>query len=148
MPLMGCAPDLDAEDYEVASVGQVSTSQEGTLIFKRNIKMHYYERGPVSEGATSGATGGALAGGLAGAAAGSSPSAVAGGALLGAALGAGLGYGVESSTRTHPGVEYHIKLNGTKENIVVTQGVKPEIPVGSKVFVITPKKMGIITIAP
>jgi len=142
LPIVGCAPDLNSDDYETAHVGQVACSEEGTVILRREVRINYYERGPVSEGATSGISTGATAGALAGAAGSDSLAGMAAGALIGAAIGGGIGYGVESATRTHPGFEYHIKLVGTKKIVVVTQGIKPDIPVGSKVLVITPQKTG------
>lgn len=140
LPLQGCSPDLNADDYDVAEIGQVHNTRKGVVVSKRSIKMHRKPKSAVSQGAVSGGALGAGGGALAGAAASGKP----GGALIGGGLGAlagGLiGYGIESKTRTQEGVEYHLKMDDTNEVIVITQGKKPEIQVGQRIMLITPKE--------
>lgn len=142
LPLAACEPDLGASDYNVENVGQLSTTKSGVVVFKREVKMHYYDQGSVSQGATTGAGTGALAGGLGGAALGQSGGSTAAGALIGAGLGAVLGYGIEKKTKTHAGIEYHIKIDKTGDVVTVSQGKEPEISVGSRVLIITPQDIG------
>ena len=140
MLLGGCTPDVDADDYEVENIGQIAATQKGVVVYRRDIKMNFTPQGQVDGGATTGAAVGGYAGAAGGAAAGGDIKSAAGGAILGAVAGSLLGYGVNQATRTRPGFEYHIKLEKTEEIIVVTQGKKPEINVGDKVLLITPKE--------
>ena len=140
LPLQGCEPDLGGSDYETENIGQLSNTQSGVVVFKREIKMHYYPQGAVSQGAVTGAAGGAVGGALIGGAAGGSGGSSVAGGLIGAGLGGLLGYAIDKKTRTHKGFEYHVKLDKSGDVVTVSQGPNPEIGVGGRVLIITPKE--------
>ncbi len=129
--LTSCAPKLGGNDYEVSSVGEISTTLKGIITATKTVKLRPDNSSKPQMGAAAGAVSGAVLG-----------SAVGGGhnmpliaAVVGGLAGGAAGHAIENKLTEQDGTEYQIKLD-TGKLISIAQGLEPRLTVGQKVLVI------------
>ncbi len=107
--------------YDSADVGRTIETTPGAVISSRPVEISGDSRnvGPLAGGAA-----GAAATGLAYGGRGSGWA-----ALLGGLIGAGAGYLVESSARSHDGIEYIVRMNDGRTVTLVQNRQKEETPI-------------------
>ena len=132
LAISACTPHLGGSDYDVQSVGQVSTTLKGIIVATRKIKIRASDN-PQQPGA------GAAIGGIGGAVAGST---IGGGnhmplvsAVVGGIAGGVAGHMIEKKIKEQDGVEYQVKLD-RGDLITIAQGVEPTLVVGQRILVI------------
>ena len=132
LAISACTPNLGGSDYDVQSVGQVSTTLKGVIVATRKIKIRASDN-PQEPGT------GAAIGGIGGAVAGST---IGGGhhmplvsAVVGGIAGGVAGHMLEKKIKEQDGVEYQVKLD-RGDLITIAQGLEPKMAVGQRVLVI------------
>lgn len=107
--------------YDSSDVGRTIETTPGAVISSRVVDISGDSRnvGPIAGGAA-----GAAATGLAYGGRGSGWA-----ALLGGLIGAGAGYLVESSARSHEGIEYIVRMNDGRTVTLVQNRAKAEVPI-------------------
>lgn len=132
LTISACTPKLGGDDYDVQSVGQVSTTLKGVIVSTRKIKIRG-DNNPQEPGI------GAAAGGIGGAVAGST---IGGGnrmpllgAVAGSIAGGVAGHLIESKLKEQDGVEYQVKLD-RGDLITIAQGAEPKMVTGQRVLII------------
>lgn len=132
LTISACTPKLGGDDYDVQSVGQVSTTLKGVVVATRKIKIRANDA-PQEPGV------GAAVGGIGGAVAGST---VGGGhkmplvsAIVGGIAGGVTGHMIEQKLKEQDGIEYQVKLD-RGDVITIAQGAEPKLVVGQRVLVI------------
>ena len=126
----GCSNEFSGDNYTSKNAGEVSKTNEGTIISMRKVSLKS-DGGPGA-----GALVGGVGGGLLGSAFGKG-----GGKALGVAAGALLGgvAGNAIENRSQDGIEYMVKLD-SGATVALAQGPTPALSVGQRVFVIHSEK--------
>jgi outer membrane lipoprotein SlyB len=127
--LVGCGGDFSGSRYDEAAVGEVSRTDEGTVISLRRVEL---KPDHSTAGALLGGAGGALVGSLFGGGNGKILTTTAG-AIAGGVAGNAIG------SRAQDGIEYTVQLNNGAV-VTLTQGTDPAISVGQRVRVIYSNK--------
>ncbi|MBQ7524552.1 MAG: glycine zipper 2TM domain-containing protein [Alphaproteobacteria bacterium] len=127
--LAGCGGDFSGSRYDEASVGEVSRTDEGTVISLRRVEL---KPDHSMAGTLLGGAGGALAGSLFGGGNGKILTTTAG-AIAGGVAGNAIG------SRAQDGIEYTVQLNNGSV-VVIAQGTDPAISVGQRVRVVYSNK--------
>lgn len=126
--LSACAPRIGGSDYNVRGVGEVSTTQRGTILSKRVVNIE-------ANNTHLGTLGGAAAGGLLGSAIGKGGGAriATGAGILGGAV---AGHFAERALTNQEGFEYQVQLD-SGEVKTIAQGAEPNLGIGQRVLVIS-----------
>ena len=131
LSLTSCAPKLGGYDYDISSVGEISTTLKGVIVATKVVMLRPDNSHNPKMGAVAGAAGGAALGSLVG---GGHKMPLAA-AVLGGIAGGAAGHSIEQKLSEQKGIEYQIKLsNGSL--ITIAQGLEPKLSVGQKVLVI------------
>ena len=135
----GCAPDINAMDYNSSQAGQAAQTVPGTVIQAMPVKVSGDNNGGMGLGTLAGAAAGAIGGSVLG---GGTRMNLLGG-LGGALIGGAVGNYAQNKLTQQVGMQYQVRLkNG--QVVSVTQGMNPRYNVGDRVFVILGGKARII----
>jgi Outer membrane lipoprotein len=136
--LAGCAPDINALDYNSSQAGQMQQTVRGTVVGATPVKVsgsHDLGIGSLA-GAAAGAVGGSVLGG--------GMRANLLGGLGGALLGGAAGDYAQKKLTQQTGMQYQVKLKNSREIITVVQGLNPRYHVGQPVYVLYGDKTRIV----